>query len=137
MGMTKPWTLSGTIREKEIKMTTPVADDFETIRANIERIKKEEEGNKNGIDISSQNKQQTEQENAYYPSYYGKGFEGYSKHEASQLSLYEEMENAVAGSTLHPRIKELVEKYQLKIDNTSVDNLNKYYPGPIVNRILP
>lgn len=49
--------------------SSPAVEDFDTIKNNLERIRKErEDATKNGIDISPKPEQQGT--DAYYPSYY-------------------------------------------------------------------
>jgi hypothetical protein len=115
--MSRPWTLPGAEYRKEIKVSnTPAVDDFATIKANMERIKREE------------CVPQTETAPAKVTETDGDGIvwdygcNGTSVEPHDSLTTYEHMEllldenDEIIGKYFpDPRIQKLIDKYGLKL----------------------
>ncbi len=160
--MSRPWTLLGA-EGGNIKVSEriPAAEDYSTIRANLERIKKEQE--------ESQKEQQPE--GKQYDDYYGCGYAepdqlksdkykefwkqaskderpdyageelDYSCSGTETKSFYEHMELLLDENDeiisknypkIDPRIQRLIDKYGLKLENESLQLLLKCHQYPRV-----
>lgn len=144
--MARPWTLPGAEQEKgDIKMNerTSAVDDFDIIRANIERIKKEQEQAQN-----SQSDQQKTSEDWYD---YGCGMRGadevdYSCNGTDISSLVvnnicpdtdtcPEYKCRKTGTCHKDRKLSFYEHMELLLDDND-EIINKYFPDPRIQRLI-
>lgn len=130
--MTIPWTLPGAEQQKgDIKVSEqriPVAEDFDTIRSNLERIKKEKEAASKALDNPP-----AEQQDDYYGCGYADNYDlDYSCNGTE--TLYEAMEAMLDENdkilekycpTIDNRILELIKEYNLKVINP----IHRILPG--------